>query len=231
MWIKICGNTNLEDALFAAENGADALGFVFAESPRRVTIEQVREITPQLPEHIETYGVFVDADFDRVVSTVLECGLTGVQLHTTKDPSLPARLRDYFTAGLGGTQFTILQALHYSAELDSQLEALRARPEVDGVLVDSRTAKAVGGTGTSFDWAAARQDFLRNAPWLNLIAAGGLTPENVGEAIAMLEPWGVDVVTGVEAAPGKKDPARVKAFIQTARGHVDAAKIANPTQR
>ncbi|HEY0796476.1 MAG TPA: phosphoribosylanthranilate isomerase [Acidisarcina sp.] len=221
MWIKICGNTNPEDALFAAECGADALGFVFAESPRRVTVEQVREITPHLPEHVETYGVFVDADFDTVVSTVLECGLTGVQLHTLSDANLPSRLRHYFSGGLGGGlgggQFRLLRALNYSADLDSQLKAMHGCAEIDGVLVDSRTAKAVGGTGTSFDWAGARDAFARNAPYLNMVVAGGLTPENVGDAIKVLEPWGVDIVTGVESAPGKKDAARVKFFIENAR--------------
>src|SRR5271163_528228 len=89
MWIKICANTSLEDARLAVDAGANAVGFVFAESPRRVTRSQVREIAPRLPKTVEKYGVFVDSDFDEIVETVVECGLTGVQLQTTSDPSLP----------------------------------------------------------------------------------------------------------------------------------------------
>ena len=95
MWIKVCANTSLEDATLAVEAGANAVGFVFAESPRRVTREQVREIAPRLPQTIEKYGVFVDAGFDEIVATVRECGLTGVQLHSTPDAGLPLRLREY----------------------------------------------------------------------------------------------------------------------------------------
>jgi len=220
MWIKICGNTNLEDALFAAENGADALGFVFAEGPRRVTVEQVREITPHLPARVQTYGVFVDAGFDAIVTAVLECNLTGVQIPIVSpiapDPALPRRLKSYFADAIAGAPLQILCALHYSADLSEQLAEVHRSTEYDAVLIDSRTAKAFGGTGISYDWQAASEVFCRHSD-LNLIAAGGLTPENVTEAISTLRPWGVDVVTGVEAFPGKKDHAKVRAFIQNAR--------------
>ena len=111
MWIKICGNTSLEDARFAAECGANAVGFVFAPSPRRVEAELVRQITEELPREVEKYGVFVDAGFDEIVSTVAACGLTGVQLHRSSDALLPFRLRQHFAqfpARLG-----ILRVLHY----------------------------------------------------------------------------------------------------------------------
>ena len=228
MWIKVCGNTNLEDALFAAENGANALGFVFAQSPRRVTIEQVRDITPHLPENVETYGVFVDENFDTIVNAVLECGLTGVQLHALSGPKLPSRLRTYFAESINGGRLSILRAIHYSANLEAELQAAQAEPAIDGVLVDSRAAAAHGGTGKTYDWTAARSAFVANAPHLNLIAAGGLTPENVTEAIATLEPWGVDVVTGLEAAPGKKDPAKVREFIQRAQAAAKTPQAARP---
>jgi phosphoribosylanthranilate isomerase len=211
MWIKICGNTTLEDARFAAESGADAVGFVFAPSSRRVEADQVRQITAELPPRVEKYGVFVDAGFDEIVSTVTTSGLTGVQLHRSSDALLPFRLRRHFA------QLGIVSVLHYrDQEFEQQLTELSQSQASDAVLVDSSTARAVGGTGTSFDWLGARSSFERVAPHLRLILAGGLAPENVEQAIYILRPWGVDVVSGVESAPGKKDPARVLAFIQAA---------------
>ena len=212
MWIKICGNTNLEDAAHAAETGADAVGFVFAESPRHVTATQVSAITPHLPAGLEKIGVFVSTGFDEIVQTITSCSLTGVQLHAHQDMTLASRLRDHF-----GTELKILRAVHYAQDLASQLDAAQQDRSVDGVLVDSRTATAIGGTGVRFDWQAARKEFFAAASHLKLIAAGGLKPENVTEAIHTLQPWGVDVVSGVEAAPGKKDPARVKAFVHAAK--------------
>jgi phosphoribosylanthranilate isomerase len=216
MWIKICGNTSLEDARFAAECGAHAVGFVFAPSPRQVEAKLVRQITERLPRQLEKYGVFVDAGFDEIVSTVAAAGLTGVQLHRSTDALLPFRLRQHFApfpAHLG-----ILRVLHYKdREFAGQLTALSGDASLDAVLVDSSTERAVGGTGTSFNWQGARNSFLQAAPHLRLIAAGGLSPENVKQAIQVLRPWGVDVVSGVESAPGKKDPARVLAFIQSAQ--------------
>jgi phosphoribosylanthranilate isomerase len=211
MWIKICGNTNLEDALFAAECGADAVGFVFAPSPRRVDADQVRQITKGLPTELETYGVFVNAGFDEIVSTVEKSGLSGVQLHRSQDEDVPLRLRQHFAG-----RIRILQVLNYNAgEFEQQLK--RLSQDEDPVLVDSSTAKAVGGTGTSFDWHDARNTLKRTAPNLRLVAAGGLAPENVQQAIQILQPWGVDVVSGVESEPGKKDLRRVQAFIENSR--------------
>jgi phosphoribosylanthranilate isomerase len=217
MWIKICANTSLEDARLAVDAGANAVGFVFAESPRRVTRAQVRDIAPKLPRTIEKYGVFVDPSFDEVVETVLECGLTGVQLHTASDPGLALRLREHFAAIPKRGRLGILRVLHYTSDFDAQLAEFRHDHAVDAVLIDSRTAKAVGGTGVAFDWRAAQTSFLRGAPHLKLIVAGGLNPENVAEAIYTLQPWGVDVASGVEASPGRKDPAKVKAFVEKVR--------------
>jgi phosphoribosylanthranilate isomerase len=221
MWVKICGTTNLEDARVAVEAGADALGFVFAKSPRQVTAEQAGEIVSGLGKDVEKIGVFVDADFDGIVRTVLTAGLTGVQIHGPADLGLAERLRERMAAGLPGLErFRILQVLHFGAEenaLDERLRVLRHSGAVDAVLVDSRTATAQGGTGIKFDWQAARRSFLEAAPQLRMVVAGGLGPENVREAIATLEPWGVDVVSGVEAAPGRKDPKKVRAFVEQAR--------------
>ena len=175
MWIKICGNTSLEDARFAAECGAHAVGFVFAPSPRQVEAKLVRQITEKLPREVEKYGVFVDAGFDEIVSTVAAAGLTGVQLHRSSDALLPFRLRQHFAqfpARLG-----ILRVLHYKEqEFEGQLSELSRNDSLDGVLVDSSSQRAVGGTGTSFNWLGARNSFLQAAPHLRLIAAGGSGP-------------------------------------------------------
>jgi phosphoribosylanthranilate isomerase len=217
LWIKICGNTSLGDALLAAEAGADAVGFVFAPSSRRVTAEQVAAIVPHLPATVEKIGVFVDAALEEIVSTVHACGLTGVQLHFDADPDLPARLRERL-----GPELRILLVIRFGAETAAQCAAQIAEharnPNVDAVLVDSRINAAVGGTGKTFDWAAARRALFENAEARKrLVAAGGLNPANVAEAIAVLRPWGVDVASGVEAAPGRKDAAKVREFVRRAR--------------
>ncbi len=231
MWIKICANTSLEDAQLAVDAGANAVGFVFAESPRQVTRSQVKEIAPRLPKAVEKYGVFVDATFDEVVETIIECGLTGFQLHTASDPGMALRLREHFAAIPERGRLDILRVLHYASDFDAQLGELRNDHAVDAVLIDSRTAKAVGGTGVAFDWRAAQTSFLHSAPHLRLIVAGGLRPENVADAIYTLQPWGVDVASGVEAAPGRKDPAKVKAFVSAVRrAAAEIEKAKQPTE-
>ena len=217
VWVKICGTTTLKDAQTAVDAGADALGFVFAASPRRVTPAQVGGIAAELPEHIERWGVFVRPSLPEIVETVEEAGLTGVQIHATDDPTLAARVRAHFSAVEGRKRLGLVQVLHFGLGFDAQLASFRQDHSVDAVLVDSRTAAAEGGTGLRFDWASASGSFLRAAPHLRLIAAGGLAPENVAEAIAALRPWGIAVVTGVDAAPGRKDAARVRAFVERAR--------------
>jgi phosphoribosylanthranilate isomerase len=221
VWIKICGNTSLEDALLAAEAGADAVGFVFAPSPRRVTPAEAAAITPHLPTTVEKIGVFVDAALEEIVSTVQLCGLTGVQLHFEAESELPARLRERL-----GPEVRILRVIHFSAESAGQHAGRIAEydqdPHVDAVLVDSRTVTVIGGTGVAFAWDAACATLFPDVQARKRIAAGGLSPDNVAEAIATLRPWGVDAVSGVEASPGRKDPAKVREFICRAR-------TANPT--
>jgi len=214
LWVKICGNTSLEDAQLAANAGADAVGFVFAASPRRVTAEEVAEIVPRLPEKLEKIGVFVDLDFTQIAATVELCGLTGVQLHGAAgtETEVAERLRERFGAGL-----RILAVIHFGEEAAAQLQEAAGNAAFDGVLIDSRTANALGGTGIAYDWRAARERLFDGQSALRMIAAGGLHPGNVAEAIAALRPWGVDVVTGVEAAPGRKDPAKVREFVARAR--------------
>jgi phosphoribosylanthranilate isomerase len=212
-WVKICANTSLEDAQLAADAGADAVGFVFAPSPRRITAAQAAAIVPHLPAALEKIGVFVDASFDEIAATVETAGLTGVQLHFIAAAELPAQLRERF-----GPELRILRVVHFDTEAATAAEELNYDDNVDAILVDSRTATAVGGTGKVFDWSLASRTLFQNAnARTRLVAAGGLTPENVAEAIAILRPCGVDVVSGVEAAPGRKDPAKVRAFVANAR--------------
>lgn len=211
MWVKICANTSLEDAQMAVDAGADAVGFVFAESARRVTAEQVAEIVPRLPVTIEKIGVFVDTGLDELPAAIETCGLTGVQLHTASDPTIAARLRERYARD----RLKILKVIHFKQGLEAELRAAESDGAIDGVLVDSRTATMLGGTGIRFNWKAARGSFAGSR--LQLIAAGGLNPENVAEAIATLQPWGVDVASGVEERAGKKDAAKVSAFVANAR--------------
>jgi len=232
LWIKICANTSLADAQLAAEAGADAVGFVFAPSPRRVTTAQVAAIVPHLPPALEKIGVFVDASFTEIASTVETCSLTGVQLHFEAPPALPAQLRVRF-----GPALRIVRTVHFdllqsgnakgrgitpymsSPEPSGAVapEACFSDPKIDAFLIDSRTATAAGGTGIAFDWDLAATTLFQIANARKCIAAGGLTPDNVADAIAALGPWGVDVVSGVESAPGRKDSAKMLAFVANAR--------------
>jgi len=223
IWIKICGNTSLADARMAVDAGADAVGFVFAPSPRNVTVSEVAAISEHLPSTVEKIGVFVDTVLEDIYSTVRASGLTGVQLHFDAATALPAKLRERL-----GPQLRILRVIHFEigvADVVSRSIAEHAaNPHVDGVLVDSRTATSVGGTGVAFDWAEARKTIFGDAGKLKLIAAGGLSPANVKKAIATLRPWGVDVVSGVEAAPGRKDASKVHEFVKMARAAVRKRK-------
>jgi phosphoribosylanthranilate isomerase len=216
VWIKICGNTSLADARLAVDAGADAVGFVFAPSPRRVTVAEAASIVSHLPATVEKIGVFVDAGLAEIYSTVRASGLTGVQLHFDAGSEMPVKLRQRL-----GPALRILRVLHFEAgpakKLKAQLAEHAQNPHIDAVLVDSRTAKAPGGTGVAFDWTTARKTIFGNAGKLKLIAAGGLNAANVAQAIATLSPWGVDVVSGVEAAPGRKDPDKVRDFVARAR--------------
>lgn len=221
MWIKICGNTNLQDVLLAADAGADAAGFVFAPSARRVTMAQMSEIMPGLPDDLTSVGVFHTQDFDEIVSAVRSAGLHGVQLHGELDFSLAEKLRREF-----GARLFIIQTLHWDINNDparaeeklrNELRAVARHNDIDAVLLDTRTAMGSGGTGKAFDWKRAREVVAAEAGRLRIIVAGGLYPGNIREAILTLRPWGVDVASGVEFAPGKKHPEILRDFIREAR--------------
>jgi phosphoribosylanthranilate isomerase len=218
MWIKICGNTTLEDAQLAAQLGADAVGFVFAPSPRQVSAAQVAAITPHLPSHVERVGVFHSCNADQIAAIAIEAGLTAIQLHGDLNLSLAQRLAEKFKGSV-----RIIQTLHWTiapakespaAQLASQIKRIARRGFADRILIDSKVGADTGGTGVAFDWEAARALFA-SAP--NLIVAGGLNAENVAHAIAQLKPWGVDVSSGIESSPGRKDPTLLARFIQSAR--------------
>lgn len=234
MWIKICGITSLEDANAAVHAGADAVGFVFAPGPRRVTPEVVRGISKELPPSVEKIGVFVDASADEIIDTCDLARLSGVQLQGEYSDSDASNLRERL--GKFSKSLRIMQVVPYdgdSASFARQLQSLAALPVTDddrsAVLVDTRVGDKVGGTGIPFDWGAAQDAFHQHAANLHLIAAGGLQPENVRQAIQTMRPWGVDVCSGVESIPGRKDHQRVKEFIRAARAA--AMEFAEATQR
>jgi phosphoribosylanthranilate isomerase len=225
MWIKICGNTNLDDAQMAAQFGADAVGFVFAPSVRQVTPAEVALITPHLPANIERVGVFPavtadDAGAEEIARAAQQAGLTAVQLHGGVSLPLLQRLQQLLAG-----RIKIVQTVHWLVNADTdngasvshQLSEISEQGIAERVLIDSKVGLATGGTGISFDWDAARSVFAHPAGELRLIVAGGLRPDNVAEAIRRLDPWGVDVSSGVEAMPGHKSPEKLAAFISNAR--------------
>jgi phosphoribosylanthranilate isomerase len=218
MWVKICGTTNLEDALLAVDAGADAIGFVFDErSKRRVTPEQVAQITRELPRNIETVGVLVNQTRERIAGIVETAGLTGLQLQGDESPEFTSALRPI-------CPLLLVKTLQACAALDSLgTRAESYRTIVDAILLDSGSPAQRGGTGKRFAWKEAAHELTKIT--MPIIVAGGLNPDNVAEAIATLQPWGVDVVTGVEREPGKKDPEKVRAFVAAAR---NAEKVVAP---
>ncbi len=206
-WIKFCGTTSLEDALASIEAGADALGFIFAPSKRPITPEKAREIVSALPAKVESIGVFVDETAEEIRDTLMETGLTGVQLHGR---NLGTEVRDLLPEGRRDSVriiSTLLVREGFADVLNGDFPALGV---LDAWLLDSGA-----GSGKTFDWQAAREQ-LRDRQG-RFIIAGGLNPENVGEAMRIFLPWGVDVVSGIEREPGRKDTEKMKAFVAAVR--------------
>ncbi len=217
IYVKICGLTNFEDARVAVEAGADLLGFIFyPPSPRYVRPETVREIVTRLKESTRSHssllmphfiGVFVNEALEKVQSTLDFCGLDAAQLHGDEPPDFVAALagraykalrpksKEEFEQALNNYQFTV----HHSS--------------LPALLLDAYHPTLFGGTGHVADWTLAAA-VARQHP---VLLAGSLTPDNVALAVREVEPWGVDVSSGVEAAPGRKDHARVRAFVANAR--------------
>jgi len=217
-WVKICGMTNLEDALVAVDAGADAVGFVFYEkSPRNISVEAAREIVEKLPESVEKVGVFVDLESERICEIVLKVGLTVVQLHGNRSLESVWKDRRPVEECVGVSK--LIRTLHGDTLKDGDfLIAQRAAHEsIFAILLDSRSNGATGGTGTTFDWEATQGAVQAMSLMVPVIVAGGLTPVNVGEAMRLFQPFGVDVASGVEARPGKKDTEKVRAFVKAVR--------------
>jgi len=214
MWVKICANTNLPDALAAVEAGADALGFVFAESTRHVRSEQVRDIVKSLPKGTECVGVFVNTPPPEVMKIVRGAGLTGVQLQGEETPQYIKELLRIAE----GAPLKIIKSFSANSPYEISTAASAVMDEhVDAFLVDSGNAAGRGGTGQVFDWLRASDFVIKLKQRARVIVAGGLNPDNVASAIRLFRPYGVDVATGVEREPGKKDPAKLQAFIAAAR--------------
>ena len=199
--IKICGNTRAEDVELAVELGADLLGFIFTRSKRQVRVDEIKAGVAQVPAGVERVGVFIDETPEQIAEVAQACGLTALQVYrplTEKDRSLGLLLLPAFRVREGED----LAAIHLE--------------NGDHPLLDTWVSDSIGGTGRAWAWPQAKA-VARKYP---LIVSGGLTPDNVEGAVRELHPWAVDVCSAVEAEPGRKDHAKLRAFIDAVR-HVD----------
>lgn len=195
--VKICGITNLTDAQIAVEAGADALGFIFYEkSPRFVTIEKAAEISKQLPTAMMKVGVFVNAPKEFILRAISEGGLTLLQFHGNEKPGDCA-------------PFDVTTMKAFPMRNEQSLEKI-PEYQTDAYLLDAYMENQLGGTGKTFNWDLAVEAKSFGKP---IFLSGGLTPENVADAVKKVQPFAVDVSSGVESSPGKKDAEKVKAFI------------------
>ncbi len=199
--VKICGVTSVSDSLTAAAEGADMIGLMFYErSPRHIPFSTATEIARKLPPHVVRVGVFVNPSTETVQRAIAECGVNLLQFHGDEPPEFC-------------TQFGVMSLKAFRVR---DAESLAALPgyQTDAWLLDAFSPAALGGTGEKFNWELALEAKKLGRP---IFLAGGLTPENVTEAVRRVQPFAVDVSSGVESAPGKKDPAKVRAFIAAAK--------------
>ena len=200
--VKICGITSEADALAAAEAGADAIGLMFYEgSPRHVTLEQAKAISAALPQHVMRVGVFVNAEEAFVHQALTECMLNILQFHGDETPEECSR-------------YPVMTLKAFRVQGEETLAELEAYPSA-GYLLDAYVKDALGGTGATFNWdlAVRAQEFGKP-----IFLAGGLTPENVAEAVRKVQPFGVDVSSGVEIEPGRNDAEQMRTFVAAAKG-------------
>jgi phosphoribosylanthranilate isomerase len=211
-WIKACGTTNLEDAECCCRAGVDALGFVFTESPRRLDAEAAAAIIAGLSTQVERIGVFVNEPLDSLLSTAETAGLSGVQLHGEESPFYVAQLRQREPA------LKVIKAISAEIARYKGLDYFIGGEDlVDAIMVDSGTSRIRGGTGKPFDWLGISNFIMELQNRCPVIIAGGLNPENVKAALVLLQPNGLDVVSGLEASPGRKDRQKVERFVQAVR--------------
>jgi phosphoribosylanthranilate isomerase len=197
--VKICGITNLDDALLATEMGAHALGFIFAESPRRIDPSEAKAIIRSLPPLVKTVGVFVNEDPERIKEIITFCGLDLIQLHGDESPEIGLDLMP-----------RSIKAFHIQNDKDAE-NIKRYQGAVRAILLDTFQTGIGGGTGRTFDWSLAVKAKEAGLP---MILAGGLRPENIREAIDVVKPYAVDVNSGIEERPGKKDPVLMKQLME-----------------
>ena len=225
-WVKICGITNLEDALVAVEAGADALGFVFYDkSPRKIDAATATEIVSQLHDNTETVGVFVGGLTAEFIEIANRVRVTSVQLHDSN-----GGVQEFFTPFAFRVYVSVPASfVSQNKGLLNNLNLAISHSVANGlngdhdpkptIFLDSSTRERPGGTGSTFDWEKVARYSGNLWQAFNVVVAGGLRPENVSDAMRILHPWGVDVSSGVEASPGKKDPDKVRAFIKAVRDY------------
>jgi phosphoribosylanthranilate isomerase len=220
IWIKICGMTNPADALAAAQAGADAIGMLFAPSKRRIGIEQGRDIVRALPQHVEKVGLFSDESASTIEAIVDDVGLTAVQLHGDEPPDFVAGL---FRGNGRRSRVRVFKTIHITGDAAPDVGPYLRGDIVDAFLLDTVAKDPVtavvsrGGTGQAFDWSRNVALLDELAARARVIVAGGLSPVNVGEAVRVMHPWGVDVCSGVEREPGKKEAGKIRDFVAAAR--------------
>ncbi len=198
--VKICGITNVDDAKTALDCGADALGFVFAESPRKVVVEEAKKIVKAIGPWVGTVGVFVNEKIENVLRTAAECKLSCIQLHGDEDPAYVKKISGYKVI----KTFRVGDAFDWGRIKDY---------DADAFLFDAKVEGKFGGTGKSFDWGILKSKKFDRP----VIISGGLNADNVKEAVRALAPYGVEASSGVEKIPGKKDPRLVGEFIKNAK--------------
>jgi phosphoribosylanthranilate isomerase len=199
--VKICGITSVADGLMAAEAGADLVGLMFYDqSPRQVTLPAAAEISRALPPYIQRVGVFVNPDQKFVNQAIVECGLNLLQFHGEESSEFC-------------TQFGLMSVKAIRVQDESSLAAL-AEYQTDAFLLDAFARSGRGGTGEKFNWNLAVEARKFGKP---IFLAGGLTPENVADAVRQVQPFAVDVSSGVESSPGRKDETKVRAFVKAAK--------------
>ena len=201
VWTKICGITNEQDARAAAQFGADALGFIFAPSPRRISPEKAGRIIKALPPQVQTVGVFVDQDLGEVSSVAEMCGLDILQFHGNESAEYCRRFNQ-----------RVIKAIRLRSRQDLR-DLAKYAGVVQALLLDTYLPDKVGGTGMTFNWQWA----VKARTYGRIILAGGLSPDNVAAAISMVKPYGVDASSSLEQSPGVKDHEKVMQFIEEVR--------------